>query len=487
MNRLAWALLAALTACGGFWNTPLEPPDVPPVDTLQPVDVPPLEVELPCPEPLPLQPRVDGLPDVRAGEAYVQPLTLAAWPDVALSWTLEEGALPPGLFLDARGGLLHGRAAADGVGTHPFVVGVAPLGGGACVTAGRSDPATLTVLEPCDGGGPSCTPPLACIDGRCQLAGARCPLGGGERVVLGVSDKGRGVHRVTRARVLANTRDADPAATVRYGLLELDDAERQGVQSLTYRLPADLLLPLEPDQVITLATYFDELGTTALAAADAEGQPLFFAYDGPLTGAAFVSVCKSLGACPLQDLASLLSDCPPQPTADGGTEGPATLSLLAASGPALASAGDAVLLGDATVARVAYVGQARQLVTFPPEGPASATVWHAFVVQRADACPSPFIALTTAAADDGAMVLRLDGTRSRSLAGAVAAWEWSVQQPDGNDGAPIEEEGSGGAVVTVAARVPGFYGARLEVVDAAGVRSCVADFVTWWRDGPAAR
>lgn len=487
MIRGAWVAALLVAACGGFQNAPLDPVDATPdlaADTVTPPDLVDPDVAPPCPEPVPLVVRIAYLPGVRVGEAYLAPLQLDTYPDLSLSWWVAEGTLPAGIVLDPTSGLLHGRVLPGAEGSYALRFGVAPLGGDACVAPGQSRAVRLAVFGACDGLGPACLPPQVCGGGHCLLAGADCPSGPGDGVALGVTEKGHGVHRYVRARVLANTRDANPAAPVRYGILQLDDPAG-GVQSLSYHLPQDLLLPVGADHVVTVATYFDDVGSSALSIADAAGGPLFFAYDGPLSGPPFMAVCRSVGACPLLDLANLLSDCPALPAPDGSTVAPATLRLAASASPAYAVAGETVPLGDAAADRVALVGLARQLLDIPAEGPSSATLWHAFLVQRASACPSPLITLTSRVLDDDAVQLRLDGRQSRALGSSVAAWEWSFDEPAENGGALVDETPGDGSVVLFEARRTGFYGFRLAVVDAGGRRSCAGDFVTWWRDGTA--
>lgn|GEM_PF-3961317 len=486
MTRLAWVAALVAVACGGFQNAPLEPVDAGPdaiADSPAPPDVHDPDVAPPCPTPVPLVVRIDYLPGVRVGEAYLAPLQLDAYPDVSLSWWVAEGSLPAGIVLDPASGLLHGRVQPGAEGLYALRFGVAPLGGDACVAPGESRPVRLAVFGACDGLGPACLPPLTCAGGHCLLAGADCPSGPGEGVALGVTEKGYGVHRYTDVRVLANTRDANPAASIRYGLLEIFDAIRKKPQSLTYHLPQDLLLPVGDDQVVTISTYFDDVGSSALSIADAAGGPLFFAYDGPLTGPPFMAVCRSVGGCPLLDLANLLSDCAAVPAGDGCTVAPATLRLAASASPAYAAAGETVPLGEAAADRVAHVGLARQLLELPPEGPPSPTLWHAFLVQRASACPSPLITLTSRGLDDGVIQLRLDGRLSRALGSTVTEWEWSFDEPEGNGGALVAETSGDDAVMLFEARTAGYYGFRLAVIDAEGQRSCTSDFVTWWRDG----
>ncbi len=489
MRRLAWLGALALGACGGFQNAPLEPADVVPaeaVDAPAPPDTSTADVTAPCPFPVPLELRIDYLPGVRVGEAYVAPLQLTTYPDLALSWWVADGALPAGIVLDPSSGLLHGRVSPAPPQSYPLRFGVAPLGGDACVAAGTSAPKTLKVFGACDDTGPACLPPLTCGAGHCLLVGANCPADAGERVTLGVASKERGVRRYTRARVLANTRDANPAAPLRYARLEIDDTVRGAPFAFSYHLPRDLMLPVGVNHVVTLATYVDDVGSAALSMADAEGQFLFFAYDGPLSGPPFLAVCKSLGACPLQDLANLLSNCEPAPRADGSAAVSSTLKLVAEQRLALAAAGEVATIGDADTDRLAFVGLAHQLVNLPPAGPATPTVWHSFLVQRGRACPTATIRVTSRVLDDGAAELRLDGRASRSLGAPVVAWRWTLTEPAGNGGLLVEETPGDASIVRVIARDAGLYGFALEVEDAHGLESCVSDFVTWWRDEPDA-
>ena len=411
---------------------------------------------------------------------YVFPLLPDGNPGVPLSWALIEGTLPAGLHLDPLSGLITGRPSPGAEGLHPLRVDVSALQDSDCWLPGRSDELIMEVLSSCETVASACEPKEACVGGRCVLPSAPCAETMGTRLLVSPGKSERhGLYLARAARITENGRALDAASSHRGARLGVRDPLTDEVIQVSYRLPGDLLLPVAADQFVDLAFYVDELGGSALSLRHPEGGLIFFGYDGPLSGQPFLTICKSLGACPLHDLRTRFPDCPPFADPSGEYVN-ALLDLATPLDSVLLAQGETAPLGDD--GPLVLVAMARQYLEQATEDAHTPYVWHSFLVQPRAACPSPLIDLDLS--PEGGVspdVVLLDGSRSSSLGEEIASYAWTVQQPKGNDGAykPLSPDDE--RRVLFSTHVPGEYVFSLSVKDGAGRESCVEDRVLFMR------
>jgi hypothetical protein len=482
-NGLLASLLVSLLGCGGFQNAPLRDRDASDgaadlgahdggrVDGDAPA--------VPCDPPTPLAIHTRDLSPARVGEVYVFPLLPDGNPGVPLSWALSDGALPVGLHLDPLSGLITGRPSPGAEGLHPLRVDVSALQDADCWLPGRSDELVLEVLSSCEAVASACDAEEACVGGRCVLPAAPCAESMGTRLLVSPGkNERRGLYLARAARITENGRALDAASSHRGARLGvLDPLTGEEIQ-VSYRLPDDLLLPVAAEQTVDLAFYVDELGGSALSLRHPEGALIFFSYDGPLSGQPFLTICKSLGACPLHDLRSRFPDCPPFADPSGEYVN-ALLELATPLHSVLLPQGETAPLGDE--GPLVHVAMARQYLEQATADAHTPYVWHSFLVQPRGACPSPLIDLDPG--PDGATpgAVLLDGSRSAALGAEVVTYTWTVVPPKGGDGAFKSLSTEDDRRVLFPTLAPGEYVFGLSVTDSEGRQSCLEDRVVFHR------